>query len=316
MRGWVLEHDTRIVGFLCNVIQDYYLADRPLKTAIASAMVVAPELRGETMKLVMAFAQQPAVDLLLNTTAAPQTSKIFEFFKFRRMPQPAYDVSLYWVLRPARFASVALRKKGCPPALSRPAGLLLAPALVAEMALRQRRPRATANELATAVTVPSDIGPEFDELWRRRQAEGRRLFADRSSAALRWHYGSGRRSWLVSAHASGRLVGYCAVFRADSAHIGLTRAYLADIFAERDDPGIVRPLLVAAARQARAGGATMLEAVGFPEPIRRVVSEGRPYKLVNPCWPFLYCARDPDVHRALGDPALWHASLYDGDGSI
>jgi hypothetical protein len=319
LRGWVLEHESRAVGFMCNLVQDYYLGDRPLKAATASAMVVAPEFRGETMKLVMAFAQQPVVDLLLNTTAAPQTSKIFEFFKFRRMPQPGYDTSLFWVLRPTRFLSVALRKKGWSAALSRTMGMLLGPGLIAEMAVRRRRLSARGTNLRIAVVAASETGDAFDELWLRRRSEGRRLLAQRRAADLKWHYRASRPSSaarLVCAYDGERLAGFCALTRADSPHIGLERAYVSDIFVERDAAEIIRPLLAASARHAHAHGAAMIEAVGFPEPVRRLLLEYHPYKLVNPCWPFLYSARDPEVHRALEDPALWHACLYDGDGSI
>jgi hypothetical protein len=318
-RGWVLEHQKRIVGFLCNLSQNYCLGERPLRTAVASALVVAPEFRGETMKLVMAFAQQSDCDLLLNTTAAPHVSKIFEFFKFRRIPQPEYDVGLFWVLRPASFLTAALRKRGWPAVASQFAGPVLVPVLSMEMALRRRGLRPGGQESSVTVLSADEIGSEFDDLWRQRLAERPRLLANRTAAALRWHYAAEGRpnpARLVCAWADSRLVGYAAIVRQDSPQLGLRRAFLADVFVERDEPETIRRLLAAAGRHARTDGAAMLEAVGFPEHIRAVFREFHPFSLRNESWPFLYSARDPDVARILADRAMWHACLFDGDGSL
>jgi len=318
-RGWVLEEGARVVGFLANRLQVYWLDGHPLRAAVASAMVVAPSSRGETMKLVMAYVQQPHVDLLLNTTAAPQTSKIFEFFKFHRIPQPDYDLSYYWVLRPGPFLAAGLRKKGLPGGPSRVVGAALGPLLRLEGAIRRRGPRDGQGPGSLRVLGTGDVGSDFDDLWRRRVAEGRRLLADRTAPTLRWHFAAEGRSppaRLVCAYEGARLDGYVALVRNDSAQIRLARAYVADIFVADDDPATVRRLLVAAARQARADGAAMLEAVGFPEPLRRLLTSFHPFSLRNDAWPFLYRAREAELDRILSEPGLWHACLFDGDGSI
>ncbi len=319
-RGWVLEEGTRVVGFLANRIQAYWLGGRALRAAVASAMVVAPASRGETMKLVLAYVQQPHIDLLLNTTAAPQTSKIFEFLKFHRIPQPAYDISYYWVLRPGAFVAAGLRKKGVQASTSRILGILLGPMVRLEGAVRRRGPaRRDRGPGSVRILAAEEVGPEFDDLWRRRLAEGEKLLADRTASTLRWHYaGEGRTvpARLVCAQDGARLAGYVALVRSDSPGIGLSRAYVADIFVERDDPTTIRRLLSAAAKQARADGAAMLEVVGFPEPIRRLVASMRPFSLRNDSWPFLYRAREAQLDRTLSQPGLWHGCLFDGDGSI
>jgi hypothetical protein len=120
----------------------------------------------------------------------------------------------------------------------------------------------------------------------------------------------------VCAYSGSQLVGYSSIVRADSPHIGLQRAYVADIFVENDDPHVIRQLLHASAQQARTDGAAMIEVVGFPAHIRQLLQQYRPFTLINPCWPFLYRAPDSQLHHALEDSALWHASLFDGDGSI
>ena len=75
-------------------------------------------------------------------------------------------------------------------------------------------------------------------------------------------------------------------------------------------------LFAAGARFARAGGADMIEVIGMPEPVRSPLLCWQPRRRQYPSWPFLFRARDPGLHAALSDPHVWHAGLYDGDGSL
>jgi hypothetical protein len=318
-RGWVLEEGGKLVGFLLNLAQLYQLGGRTLRAATACSMVVPPESRGSSMQLAAAFARQANVDLLLNTTAAPQASKVFQFLKFQRIPQPEYDRSFYWVLREAGFLNAALRKKGFSPTVSRLGGTALAPFFWAAVRAGRRLPRSQGGRLTVKRLDGAAVGGEFDDLWRRKLAEGTRLTACRTAETLRWHFAPEGRvnpPFLLGAFDGGRLVGYLAAVRQDSDPLQLRRARVADIFVERDDPDTIRQLLAAAAAEARGDGAHMLEVIGYPGHVRRVFVESRPFELWNESWPFLYRAPDPELNRALASPDVWHACLYDGDGSL
>ena len=82
-----------------------------------------------SFQLLLPFVRQPQVDLLLNTTATPAASHVFQFLKFAQLPQTDYDVPYFWVTQPARFLSAALWKKGLPPPWCQLGGVAAAPAL-------------------------------------------------------------------------------------------------------------------------------------------------------------------------------------------
>src|SRR6185436_12257645 len=123
-RGWVLLAANSVVGFLGNVVQQYQLGSRRLLAATAAGLVVEPPFRGSSLQLMVAHANQRGIDLLLNTTAVASVSRISEFLKFRRIPQPEYDRSFFWVLRPEPFVRAALVKKGFRRGISRAAAPL------------------------------------------------------------------------------------------------------------------------------------------------------------------------------------------------
>jgi hypothetical protein len=318
-RGWVLEEGSRVVGFLSNLAQLYNFGGRALRAAIAASLVVAREFRGQTFQLVLAYAQQRNVDLLLNTTAAPQVSKIFQFLKFEPIPQPHYNRIFYWVLRTAHFLNSGLRKKGYAKPVSRIGSVMLAPLLWGEMRLRGRGRRFGDGALNIKILPAEAIGSDVDELWERKIAEGRKLLAYRDARSLRWHFSAAGKSHspvLIAAYSGTRLVGYLALVRQDGPDIHLQRARVADLFVERDDPATIGQLLDVAMQQALADGADMLEVIGFPVHFQQLFQEYRPFRRWNESCPFLYKAPQPDLHHELGSADLWHACLYDGDGCL
>jgi hypothetical protein len=295
----------------------YHLDGRRLRAATACSFFVRPAFRGKSLQLAMAFARQPNVELLLNTTATTVSAKLFEFLKFRPLPQPEYERSFYWPLRPIPFAAAALRKKGYQARVSRLAAPAVAAVLYGDRLLRGRLPRARVPNVEIASIDPYGVDAALDDLWQRKLAASRAtLLADRSAESLRWHFPVRKGTRMLCARQRGRLVGYVAVVRQDAAHIGLTRARVADVFVERDEPTIIATLLAAAARAAREDGAAMLEMVGFPERVKRVAAGFRPYVLVSDASPFLYRPVSPDLGPRLAQADAWYAGPYDGDGSL
>jgi hypothetical protein len=318
-RGWVLEEGSRVVGFLCNLAQLYNFGGHALLAAIAADLVVAREFRGQAFQLVLAYARQANVDLLLNTTAAPHMSKIFQFLKFDPIPQPHYNRSIYWVLRTAHFLNSGLRKKGYTRAVSRVGSVMLAPLLWGEMRLRGRGPRFRDGRLNIKILPAEAVGSDVDDLWERKIAEGRKLLANRDAQSLRWHFSAAGKSHppvLICAYGGTRLVGYLALVRQDGPDIHLQRSRIADLFVERDDPAAIRQLLDVAAREAMADGADMLEVIGFPGHFQQLFQEYRPFKHWHESSPFLYKGLQPTLHQELSSADLWHACLYDGDGCL
>lgn len=318
-RGWVLEQEQGIVGFISNIVQQFRFGDRSLTAAVGAALVVAPDYRGHSLRLVSEFCKQKDVDLLLITTAAIQTSKIFEFLKFARVPQAEYDVDLYWILRERSFLAAALQKKQWRRLGSELVGTCLALPLWVFLRVTGRVIQSGRSQCEIKIMEASDVDDQFDQLWQRRCAESRRLLAYRDSTTLRWHFAGGKRDdppRLVCAYVDGRLVGYVAMLRRDNEQLGLRRMLVADIFVENDDALVTRDLMCAAARAAARSGASMFEVNGEPAQIRSILRTFRPFQLINESWPYLYRANDPDLAEALRSPDAWYAGPYDGDSSL
>jgi hypothetical protein len=317
--GWVLEADGAIVGYLGNISLSYRYGDRTLTAVTAHGFVVDPPYRAVGLSLASAFFRQKSVDLFVSTSAIEAVGKIALAFKSSPLPQPEYHTVLFWVLRPAPFARALMAKLKLRPALAKIGGVLAALAIKTDKILGRRWPRRSAQTFAIREIGVHQIGDDFRTLWTDKLEEQPRLLADRSPAALRWHFdipGDRGCARVLCCYNDRELVGYTVIRSDTNQENGLRTSMIADMVAKRDDPEIVRALWVAAYDYAGHAGSHVLELLGFPASIRQVASGWNPYSRKYPACPFYYKTADPQLQKALSDGMAWYASPFDGDATL
>lgn len=317
--GWVLEAKGKVVGYIGNISLLCRYGDRTLSAVTAHGLVVEPCYRGVSFSLNAAFFRQKAVDLYVCTTTIPAVGKMSRALKADPLPQSDYWTVLFWVLQPSAFANAVVKKLAIKSPLSRLVGGLGSVAIAADRSFRRRQPKqSSANLRVTEISV-GEMGDEFQDLWTDKVSEKTRLLTDRSLATLRWHYeipGDRGATRVMCCSKNRRLVGYAIVRNEQPDENGLRKSILADLLASGDEPSVVEALLTAAYNQAGRAGSHILEVTGFPERIRRVFGQSRPYQRKFPACPYYYKAADPELHKALSDEASWYACPFDGDATL
>lgn len=314
--GWVIEDGGRIVGFFGNIPLLYYHGTRPVPTSSARAWAVEKPYRSQTRRLAEAFFGQTGVGLLLITTANQPAGRLCLRHGASKLPQHGYGRVLTWVTDASGFAAAALRKAGLAGPLAGLGGGLAGPLLGALP--RFGRPRLGSPADISGIAV-GDIGADFDDLWRRKIAEGERLLACRDARTLRWYFGpaaAAGRARVLACRRDGRLEGYAVVYRDDAPAIGLRRARIADLLVAGDDPAATDGLLGAAWDSARDDGCHVLEVVGLPRSLRARIETTRPLSRPMPTFPFFYKSQEPTLAAALEREETWHVTSYDGDTSL
>jgi hypothetical protein len=317
--GWVLEAEGEIVGYLGNISLQCRYGDKALSAVATHGFCADPAYRAVSFSLASAFYRQKAVDFFVSSSAIEVTGKMALAFKCAPVPQPDYDTVLFWVLRPYSFARILMRKLDVRPALSPLATVFVALAVTGDRILRRRWPQRVSTALTVSDGGSDAIGSDMEALWTDKLKEATRLYADRASQVLRWHFeipGDRGSVRVFRCHEDGRLKGY-AILRSDiDPRDGIRRSIIADLIAKQDDPAVVRALWVAAYEHAMSAGSDILEVQGYPSNIREVSSDWRPYRRKYPACPYYYRGSDPELHKALSDPAAWYACPYDGDATL
>jgi hypothetical protein len=318
--GWVLEADGKIVGYLGNVSLLCRYGDKTLIAVVGHGLAVDLPYRALSLTLIAAFFHQKHVDLYLSTTAVEAVGKMARTFKSTVLPQADYDTVLFWVLRPYPFAKAVLSMLGLKRTIAGLGSLFASVAIAADTGLRRRWPRKTSTGLVISEVPVSDIGDNFHNLWLEKLKEKPRLLAERSPATLRWHFdipGDPGTTRVLCCSRDGKLVGYL-VIRHDALdeRSGLRRSIIVDILVKEDNPEAIEALLVAAYRHAMEAGSHILEVLGFPQSVRRICAQWRPYLRTLRESRYHYKAADPILHHTLSDGAAWYATPFDGDTTL
>jgi hypothetical protein len=316
--GWVLEADSRVVGYIGNIPRLYRFGDKILSSVTGHALVVDLPYRGVGTSLTAAYYRQKSVDLFISTGAIAPVGKISRAFKSEGLSQSGYETALFWVLQPYGFAQAVMTKLSLAGPVSYAGSILGSLAVRTDKILHRRWPRYSPAHEVTEISV-SEIGEDFGDLWTRKLHEGPMLLADRTPATLRWHFevpGDRGTVRVLCCFRKRKLLGYIVIRNEQPDATGLKKSVIADLLVEEDDPTVVEALFAAAYCQARRAGSHILEVLGFPTSIQRVWAGWNPYTRKYPSSPFLYKATDPALHEKLSDGMTWYASLFDGDFSL
>lgn len=317
--GWVLESQGRIVGYLGNIHLTYWYGCKPLTAAVGSGLVVEPSYRIFAMRLVKAFFEQKGVELYLGTTAIEPVVKMSQCFGADLLPQTGCDLVYFWILRPSQFAASMTKQMHLTKPFTHLSKVAFLFALATDRILRKRRPTGDSRRFLVTEKNVSEVGEGLEAFWVEKRREKTRLFADRSTQTLRWHFeipGFQGTARMLCCYGAEKLVGYAVVRTNSRGEDGLRRTKLADILASQDDPDVLRSLLVAAYSRAAREGSDIFEIGCAPVEVQRAIAGWKPYVRSLPNPQFFYKATDQQVHQALASGSAWYASAYDGDTTL
>jgi hypothetical protein len=317
--GWVLEDSRETVGFLGSIPLLYEYNGKTLIAAATCRLAVEPAYRAFSHLLLTSFFRQKDVDLFLNNTATVAAGKMMTALKAVELPQKDYDTVLFWILDSRPFAKAALKRMGLGPSLASVGGVAASLVLEGDTAIRSRRPKSKIGSFTVSEMDVSEMGPEFLELWSRKQNQLNLLMAKRSQEIMRWHFeppGNRRIARVLSCSSQERLLGYLIVLHEEETKGGLRRSFVADFLLRDEDPQVADALLAAACQSSKRAGSHILEVMGFPGTIRNKFLRWKPYSRKYPACPFFFKARDRALHEALMNETAWYASPFDGDSTL
>ena len=179
-RGWVIDQDGRIDGYLGNLIRMATWRGAPLTLGVSADWYVREAARTRSTALLRAFFKQKDVDVCVSTTANAASGPVYAMFKAGAPEHPCFQQARMWVVDDGPLVSLALQKAGLP-ALPVPGGLV--GRLRRRLGLLHPTGRRFDGDLTahTAADLPADLDPHF----RHVESDGR-LHSRRSTRVLRW----------------------------------------------------------------------------------------------------------------------------------
>lgn len=315
--GWVLENEeSQIVGHLANVPLAYRLGSQKLIAGASRAVMVDPRYRTYSFQLLNQFFRQKNVDLFLATTVNAQATKLYEVFRASRVPSGVWDKSIFWITDYRGFSASVLKMKEIPGAGAM--GLPLGAGLWARDLVRGRLFKIPAK--SREAEFCGEFDDRFDTFWEDlldRYPD--RLLANRSRAALEWHFKYPMAKdwvWILALKQGPKMIAYGIFLRQDNPAHGLTRMRLVDFQTLQGRNDALRPILAAAHERCRKERIHMLEASGFAAEKQSVIDSLSPSSRNLDAWRYLYKAAQPALVEQLKNPAVWDPTCLDGDAAI
>lgn len=308
--GWVAEDaDGRLTAHLGNLARRCRLEGRDLYAVTGYSIIVRPEARGASHRLIRAFLDQPGAFAAHTLNANGRSAPLYPRHGMSAWPEATHALKLAWVVDPVPLLGARLLR-----------GVLkTAPRLIAhdrEQLMNRRLDRRKAFTPPTGVEILTDLSERsaYADFWAALQGEGR-LLADRSPAELRRRLSDpdAVRAPLLLAHRrDGAIDGVALAALSKMSVIDPPVLEILDLEALDAAAGAVPALMQALMQAARAWGAAkvrlpfvsplLLERLGpFARTARR---EGG--------WGHAHVRFSPDAPS----PALWAPTPYDGDYDI
>lgn len=249
-RGWWLEHEGRVVGFLGVIPR---LVDTPDGIGISSNTTtwwVLPEHRKLSLGLFTRSLSQPAA-AFINTTPADSVVTVLKRLKFEPFPGETErrNESLLIIDHKRVVAEVLSRHSpGVPRFAVSGAAALLTP--ISSIGLGRGRNFHQRNGTLTS-KILSKADEQFDKLWESRSTKGM-FTAVRTADVVNW-YAFGNPDFsktLIGCWRAGTLCGFAILNK--RFHAGLTILECGDIYFADEDSHVVTSLVIAAGDYARS----------------------------------------------------------------
>ena len=315
--GWVFENrHGEIVGHIANVPLSYEFEGRTILAATSGDLVVDPCYRIYAFQLLGHFLSQRNVDLFVNNTANPNSSKALEKFRAPRVPAGAWDKAAFWITNYQGFLKCLLRKKHLP--LANTLSLLLSGGLRLTEKVTRKSLKIKHHDLE--VRSCDQFDERFDEFWEAlKRSHPSILLATRSLEVLDWHFKYSlvqKKTSIVVVIRASQMLAYSLFTRYENPKNGLKKLRLIDFHALGGRNELLIPMLDCGLKRCEAEGFDMLEAIGFAPSKQMIIDQVAPYSRELRSWLYFYKAKDSRLARKLKDPGVWDPSCFDGDASL
>jgi hypothetical protein len=275
-----------------------------------------------TVLLLSKYLNQKNVDILLNSSSNDTAYQIFGRMGSKTVPVNVYSKLLFWVTHEQNFITSVAAYFRLPTYLNKLLGsaggfLFKFPNLFI-LGYMKSKISSLNHQYEMRLIEPNSIGVEFDELWGKKKKEQLRFLADRSAAALRWHFSKKEfETRLICCYENAELKGYLALAKMQNVKTQFFRHVVIDLIALDDAKSIIEFMIANAYQLSRSENIVALELLGFTEEIRDVVFGMKVLKRKSFPTPFTF--KLVNKHQSADEflkKQTWYPSLFDGDSSL
>ena len=310
--GWVLQEKEKIVGYLGNIVKEYYYENKKIIVACSSAWVVNKKYRLESLSLINIFFLQENIDIFITTTPNKATEKIFLRYGAKKIPLKDYDENLFLILNVEKFFDSLFKYRKI---LSIKILKLIIVKLF-KIIFYNRINYWKKFSQKKKINFHNNFDKTFENFWKKFKNKNNKFMQSKSPNWLNWHIKNLKNVWAVSISENNIIKGYALCCERNNNHYQLKRVSILDVVSIEDNKTIYLSLINSCIKKSYDRGYHVIDMIGTSNMKKKMFSNFKTFKRKVLNFLFYYYSKDSHLSNILTNENVWDTTLLDGDSFL
>ena len=310
--GWVLEQNSQVVGFIGNIVKEYYLRNKRVLVACSHAWVVDEKFRLDSIRLMNIFFLQDYIDIFITTTPNKTTEKFFLRYGAKKIPIKSFNENHFLILNVKKFLDVFFLYKNFK--IYKP--ILNIISFLFKITFYKKIYHWEKFEQKKKIQLKYDFSDEFENFWSEIKNKNNNFLMSKSNNWLNWHIKFLKKPWIVYIKDNNKILGFALCCERNNNELNLKRISIIDIVSKNGNNEIYLSLLQGTIKKSFDLGYEIIEMTGTSYEKKLFFSKFKTFKRKVSNYLFYYYSRDLKLVEDLKNENLWDTSLLDGDSFL
>lgn len=310
--GWVLVKNNEIIGFLGNIVKEYYLKDKKLLVACSHAWVVDKKYRLNSFRLINIFFSQKNIDLFITSTPNKVTEKIFIKYGAKKLSTKNFNKNFFLILNVENFIYSFFKyfKKS----INKYFNILLSKLFKFLFFYKINYwKKFTFDE---KVDFLKSFNMNFEDFWLNLKQNNKKMILSKSPNWCNWHIKSFKNFWITTLHQNNTLKGYAVCCERNNDNYRLKRVSIIDVVVSERDQKSYMSLIGNSIKKGYELGYDIIDMIGTNQIKRNMFSSFKTFERKNSNFLFYYYSSNKSLMDTLSGEDIWDTTLFDGDNFI
>ncbi len=310
--GWVLEINSEVVGFIGNIVKEYYLKNKKILVACSHAWVVDKKFRLESFALINTFFLQKDIDIFITTTPNKITEKVFLRYGANKTPIRTYNENHFLILNVKKFLNSFFLYKN----IRLNKLILNFISLFFSIAFYNKINFWKKFEQKKKINLNYVFSNDFENFWSELKKNNNNFLLSKSPDWLNWHIKFLEKAWITYITENDKILGFALCCERNSNKFKLKRISIIDIVSANEDNQIYLSLLKSTIKKSFDLGYEIIEMTGTSQKKKLLFSNFKTFKRNVSNYFFYYYSKDLNLIEDLKNEKLWDTTLLDGDSFL
>jgi hypothetical protein len=310
--GWVLTEKEKIVGYLGNIVKEYYHLNKLFIVACSHAWIVDKKYKLESLTLINIFFSQKNIDVFITTTPNKTAEKLFLRYGAKVIPLKNYNENLFLILNTEKFVDSFTKYKK-----------LLSNKILKLLILNLFKITMT-NKInfwkkfiqKRKINLHYTFDKSFEYFWNEYKNKNDKFIQSKSPNWLNWHIDNLKDAWVISISENDKIKGYALCSQRNNETYDLKRISIIDVVTIGDDVDIYPSLIKGCIEESYKRGYHVIDMIGTGRKKKKMFANFKTFKRTVPNFLFYYYSKDLALSNLLVNEIKWDPTLLDGDSFL